>query len=144
MDAFFNHAYSGRRYRASVPDTLDLAERAALAINSLGGVIDPASHYQMYFLVRYAVKTPYMQHHSADTTCDPKLAESFAMMRLMCGSDQYAEIEAGQRAELISRIEDGLYWNRVDPACPWRNRGTGIVTFTPEPSPCEACWNTLG
>jgi len=121
MDEFFKQAYAGKRYQASIPDTLDLAERAALAINGLGGVIDPALHYQMYFLVRYAVRTPYMRHHSADTTCDPKLAESFAMMRLMCGSDQHAEIETGQRAELISRIEDGLYWNYVDPARPWRN-----------------------
>jgi hypothetical protein len=121
MDAFLENAYSGERYQAVVPDTLDLADRAALAINGLGGVIDPALHYQMYFLVRYASRTPYMQHHGADTTCDPKLAESFAMMRLMCGSSQYADVEAGQRAELVSRIEDGLYWNRVDPARPWRN-----------------------
>jgi len=121
MDAFSENAYVGERYQAVVPDTLDLADRAALAINGLGGVIDPALHYQMYFSVRYASRPPYMQHHGADTTCDPKLAESLAMMRLMSGSGQYTDVEAGQRAELISRIEDGLYWNRVDPARPWRN-----------------------
>ena len=31
--------YSGERYRRDVPDTLDLAERAAMAINGIGGSI---------------------------------------------------------------------------------------------------------
>jgi hypothetical protein len=120
MDGFESSAYAGERYQAVVPDTLELADRAALALNGLGGVIDPDLHYQMHFLVRYATRKPSMQHHGADTTCDPKLAESFTMMRLMCGSDQYLDLEAAQREELVSRIADGLYWNRVDPARPWR------------------------
>ncbi|MFH1709279.1 MAG: hypothetical protein ABIF71_15360 [Planctomycetota bacterium] len=32
---------SGTRYRARVPDTLDLADHARWAINGLGGNIDP-------------------------------------------------------------------------------------------------------
>lgn len=114
--------YSGKRYEAMVPDTLDLAERADLAINGIGGTIDPDLHYHMFFFVRYAHKTPYMAHHAADPTCDPKFAESFPMLRIMSGSNRYADIEAGQRAELISRIspEDGLYWNIIDPTRPWR------------------------
>ena len=113
-------AYAGERYQAVVPDTLDLAERAELAINAIGGTIDPAMHYQMFFRVMYACKPPYLQHHSADTTCDPKFAESFPMMRIICGSDRYLDMEAAQRKELLSRIQDGLYWNLVDPVCPWR------------------------
>ena len=31
----------GERYPATVPDTLDLAERAALAVNALTGAADP-------------------------------------------------------------------------------------------------------
>lgn len=111
--------YPGKFCEAIVPDTLDLAERAKLAINGLGGTID--SHYNMYFYVNYCSKKPYMSHHAADTTCDAKYMESFPMMRIMCGSDQYADIEAGQRADLVSRIQDGLYWNFVDPARPWRS-----------------------
>lgn len=115
-----NSVYAGKRYMAVVPDTLDLAERAELAINGIGGTIDPAMHYTQFFLVRYASKPPYMQHHGADTTCDPKYTESFPMMRLMCGSDRYLDIEAAQLAEMLSRIKDGLYWNLVDQARPWR------------------------
>jgi len=114
--------YSGQRYRATVPDTLDLADRAAVAINGLGGTIDSDLGYYMYFLVRYCSRPPYMSHlASADSTCDPKFAQSLPMMRLMCGSRQHVEVEAGHRAALLSRIEDGLYWDRYDPARPWRN-----------------------
>ena len=116
-----NIAYAGAEYDARVPDTLDLADRAEWAINGIGGSIDPELHHQMYFRVEYAHNPPVMTHHSADTTCDPKFGESFPMMRIMCGSDQYACVEAGLRAELLSRIEDGLYWNRFDPERPWYN-----------------------
>ncbi|GEM_PF-3856575 len=33
--------YTGNRYEAAVPDTLDLADRAALAIRGMGGTLDP-------------------------------------------------------------------------------------------------------
>jgi len=114
--------YSGERYRATVPDTLDLAERAAIAINGLGGTIDTNLGHHMFFTVMYCSKRPYMAHlASADSTCDPKFAQSLPMMRLMSGSRQHMEVEAGYRAALLSRIEDGLYWDRYDPARPWRN-----------------------
>jgi len=45
MDTFLENAYSGGHHQAVVPDTLDLADHAALAINGLGGVIDPALRY---------------------------------------------------------------------------------------------------
>ena len=79
--------YAGHRYEAMVPDTLDLAGRAELAINGIGGTIDTDLDYYMFFLVRYACKTPYMAHHAADSTCDTKYGESFPLMRLMCGTD---------------------------------------------------------
>ena len=112
--------YSGERYEATVPDTLDLAQRAELAINGIGGTIDPESHHEMFFKVQYACKTPYMEHHAADTTCDPKYSESFPLMRIMCGSEEYAGVEDAQMIEMLSRMDGGLYWNRVDPTRPWR------------------------
>jgi hypothetical protein len=101
--------YPGQRYKAVVPDTLDLAERATLAINGLGGTSDPAMEGLHYFNQFFACRPPYMTHHGADTTCTPKYMESFPMMRLMCGSDQYAELEVTQRQMPVSQIADGLY-----------------------------------
>ena len=41
------------------------------------------------------------------------------MMRLMCGSGLYAELEILQRKMLVSQIADGLYWNRFQTDRPW-------------------------
>lgn len=113
---------AGHSHPASVPDTLDLAERAALAINGLGGVIDTKLGHHMFFTVMYQDRQPYLAHlASADSTCDPKFAQSLPMLRLMSGSTQHTDVETGYRAALLSRIDDGMYWDRHDPARPWRN-----------------------
>ena len=43
----------GERYEATVPDTLDLAERAEIALNGLCRTVDPEDDYMMYFHVNY-------------------------------------------------------------------------------------------
>lgn len=112
---------AGARYAAIVPDTLDLAERARLALNGLGGNIDPEL-MTMYGLIRFCTSRPHFSHWaSAETLCDPKFAESFPLMRLMSGSNQYAELEERFRQSILSRVDEGLYWDRVDPRRPWRN-----------------------
>ncbi len=118
MSEIVERACEGERYEAEVPDTVDLAERAALAINGIGGTIDPELR-TMYFNVQYPYKPSYMTHHAADTTCDPKYAESLPMLRLMSGNRKYADLEAAFADELVSRMDSGLYWNRVDPRKPW-------------------------
>jgi len=111
--------YAGERYKAVVPDTLNLAARAALALNGLGGTSDPAMGGLHYFNQFFVCRPPYMNHHGADATCTPKYMESFPMMRLMCGSDEYGDLELVQRQMLVSQIADGLYWNRCRPDRPW-------------------------
>ena len=44
----------GIHYEAVVPDTLDIAERARLAIHGLTSPLDPADGYNLYWLVNYA------------------------------------------------------------------------------------------
>lgn len=112
--------YSGEHYEAVVPDTLDLAERARLAINGLGGIIDPDISHTMFFHIDYAKNTPAAVHTGADILCDPKISESLMLLRTMCGDSAYLEREKTQRKELISRVKDGLYWNYADEARPWR------------------------
>ena len=111
----------GTVYEATVPDTLDLANHARMAVNGLGGNIDPEL-MTMYGLIHFCVRRPYLSHWaSAETLCDPKFAESLPLMRLMSGSDQYADLERGFRESILSRVDDGLYWDRVNPRRPWRN-----------------------
>lgn len=112
---------NGEWYEAEIPDTLDLADRAALAINGMGGNIDP-DLMTMYGLIYFCHDRPFFSHWaSAETLCDPKFGESFPLMRIMSGSSQYADLEAKFREALVSRIDDGLYWDRYSPKRPWRN-----------------------
>ena len=79
-------ALSGKKHSATVPDTLDLSEHARLAINGLGGNIDPKL-MTMYGLIHFCTPRPHLSHWaSAETLCDPKFGESFPLMRLTsCG-----------------------------------------------------------
>jgi len=45
-------------YQATVPDTLDLAERAELALYGMGATLDPALDYLPYGSVTLASRTP--------------------------------------------------------------------------------------
>ena len=112
----------GRFYEATVPDTLELVDRAKIGLNGIGGTIDPDLHHELFFHVYYAWKKPFMRHYAMCGTDDAKSAESFPLMRVMCGSDRYADVEATQNATLISRIQDGLYWDLYDPQQPWQFR----------------------
>ena len=115
----------GERYEATVPDTLDLADRAALALNGLGGSLNPDVGYEQYFWVRYAANPAYMYHWAFDPTCDPKFAESFPLMRAACGSDLHEEAERGLMTTLLSRLsdEDGLYYASYSDKRPWHSLG---------------------
>src|SRR5262245_53596492 len=44
-------AYEGERYEAWVPATLDLAERARLALHALTSMTNPNIEYEQYFTV---------------------------------------------------------------------------------------------
>ncbi|RKZ71144.1 MAG: hypothetical protein DRQ57_19050, partial [Gammaproteobacteria bacterium] len=114
--------YSGESYEAEVPDTLDLADNAALAINGLGGTIDPDMEYLPFGMIHFKDKTPHMHHWgSADAGCVPKFAESFPMMRIMSGSKQYLEIESGVKKSLLARIDNDIFWHRFDSKYPWQS-----------------------
>ena len=50
--------YTGQRYAALVPDTLDLQERAMLAINVLTRATNPQADYEQYFGVNFRHNPP--------------------------------------------------------------------------------------
>ena len=114
-------AYQGERYQAEAPDTLDLADRAALALNGIGGTTDPDRDYQMYFEICCATDPPYMLHGGSDGSCTPKFAVSLPLMRVACGSDRYLDIEQGMFDTLVDWIseDDGLLYAVYSPKRPW-------------------------
>jgi hypothetical protein len=102
----------GETYHATVPDTLDLARRAELAINCLTGALDPDYGYELFFVAQFAANPPIMFHEASGLpTNNPKFAESLPMMRLMSGSTQNLDIEKGMMERILAMIHtDGLYY----------------------------------
>ena len=113
----------GERYEAVVPDTLDLAERAAMAISGIAGGIDQDLDHQMWFLINYACNPATMHHHAADATCDALLAPTLPLLRTMSGSTAHIATEVGLMEHLLrdTSPEDGLYYNVFRPDKPWHS-----------------------
>jgi hypothetical protein len=122
-------ALNGEHYEAEVPDTLDLSDRARLAINGLTRGLDAEHDYEHYFLTLYMKDPPEMWHTGSGdmSCCNPKWCESLPMMRVMSGSDFNVAIEQKMMDAMVGMIDsDGLY--SVPPtkdheAEPWRPAG---------------------
>ncbi|MBZ5565269.1 MAG: hypothetical protein LAP13_22970 [Acidobacteriia bacterium] len=106
-------------YKATVPDTLDLTERARLGLNGLTGTLDWGEIPEFYFRVTLA--PPQMGHDSlSHCACGPKYFEAFPMLRAMTGSDLNADVEARYNQYMLSSLgEDGLFYTRITAKRPW-------------------------
>ena len=110
--------YKEDRYEAVVPDTVDLAERAALAINGLTRIVDP-NCYETYQCANFNVKPAYMNHMYGGP-CLQKPVEALPMMRVMSGSGQNQDVDRKMLEAITREIEaDGLWWLRLE-GRPWR------------------------
>ncbi len=117
----------GKYYEATVPDTLDLAERARLGINFFDSVMSEEENYEMYWrgdFTQAGDPHSWPGHmyfcFSSLFACQPKAMETMAMERLMSGSQQGVEREAKMLEMLSSHIEeDGLFWTTRSPEKPW-------------------------
>lgn len=115
----------GITYEATVPDTLDLAERARVALRCLTGALDPVDRdgvqYEMYFHVFIAANPAWMRHEASGLpTNNPKFAESMPMMRVMSGSDHNLDIEYGMMKSMLRFIQPpGLYYAHHTKLRPW-------------------------
>ena len=109
-------AHKGRRYEAMVPDTLDIQERIALAVNGLTGPTDPEKDHLLYFRVNFRSNPPSMSHGPSDI-CQVKFMESLPLMRLASGSKLNSQVDRAWMATALRNIgPDGLmYW----PSLPW-------------------------
>ena len=102
------------RYKDTVPDTLDLAERAALAVNSLTGSLDPARGYEAAICASLHARPAHLSYRGG-YTCHPKVVQVLPEMRLMSGSTLRAEHDRHALDYALGQIEqDGIYWLQVD------------------------------
>ena len=127
----------GARYEATVPDTLDLAHRAELAINGITGVIEPKD-FEMYGWIFFQGKPAYMTRHmNSRSVLMSKCLEALPMLRIMSGSAQNLDLEAGSLKLILESIspDDGLFWSPATPEnYAWHTR-TLPPTINPKTKP---------
>lgn len=113
-------------YTAQVPDTLDLAERARLALHGIANTVDPQDEYNMWFEVFWCANPPYLLHSGCDVECAPKFVDALHQLRIASGSEDYRQVEDQALRYALSYLDpsDGLYYARHEPGKrPWKMGG---------------------
>src|SRR5579862_300125 len=85
---------AGKRYMATVPDTLDLAERAKLSVHGLTSFLNEHANYCPYGHTYFDANPPYMSDLAGGPPNWGKITESLLMARTMCGSTENLTFEA--------------------------------------------------
>jgi hypothetical protein len=136
---------TGERYEAMVPDTLDIQDRAALAVNGLTGPTDPEKDHLLYFTVDYSSNPPRMVHAKSDI-CQTKFEESLPLMRTISGSSLNDHIDPVWMAVALRQIgPDGLfYW----PYFPWAKyadwgKHQAQRAYMQDVPPLDADWSSV-
>ena len=121
--------FVGERYEAEIPDTLDLAERAELAINSITRMLDPDRDYQMYAEMRFTRRPPVIRITglSGSISCANKHLESLPLVRLMSGSTFNIEVDS-------KLMESMLHMTGKD-GCVYIPKCKAVNPFYPPPIP---------
>jgi len=92
-----------------VPDTLDLAERAKLAIHGLTSLAEPQKDYAIYWLVNFAADPPYMK---LDARLTVKFMEDLPLLRIMTGSDLNRQVDRAWMESILHMAgPDGLIYS---------------------------------
>ena len=134
--------YAGQRYQTMVPDTLDLAERARLAIHAMTENPNPQADYESYWAIKWT-PVPTMTSDFHSSTMTPKFQESVVLDRIMSGSEQNLHVDRRwMEITLHMQGPDGLIYTptggrpwafRLDPAhlagTPNAGAGQTVVPF---------------
>ena len=97
----------GEHNTTTVPDTLDLAERATLAVNALTN-FRPDEGYAITQTYRFSQQPPMI---GPPNWLTPKFLRTLPLVRLMCGSNQNLDAEnLAWRAFLNQIHSDGLLY----------------------------------
>lgn len=135
---------AGQFYEATIPDTLDLAERARFSINNLTHNVDPNDYYYNYQSIRFGAKDPGPVLASRSWNITPKNLRALPWLRTMCGSDEFLDTQAGMIGALFGHVRgDGLLYYPVDSNGPPKNTSypdvNGILALA-----CENQYNMDG
>jgi hypothetical protein len=105
----------GQFYQATVPDTLDLATRAALSVDVLTHNVDPQVGYYVWQSFEFEPNSagPNPRSHASNLTA--KNLRALPWLRTMCGSREFVEEESQTLGAMLANVrEDGLLYLPVD------------------------------
>ena len=112
----------GLRYRAMVPDTLDLAERAAHAVHTMTATTDHEANAEIYWRALLGAKPPIM-YHDVNDCCEFKWYAPSLLLRQVCGSEESLDVEWHRMANLLQmQGPDGLLYIPLI-GRPWQKSG---------------------
>jgi len=101
---------NGTRYQDTVPDTLDLAERAMLAVHGLTATTDPDNNAELYWMVIFSSQKPFM-YHDLNDWCEYKYYAPSVLLRQSSGSREGLDVEWHRMANLLQmQGTDGLFY----------------------------------
>ena len=119
IPAFEIPPYKGQRYEAMVPATLDLQERAALAIHSITSRSDPEADYEIYYVTVLGSNPPFIGHWHWDIWNQMLWHDQLPLMRIMSGSDLNTHVEEHWTKVLLHmQAPDGLLYEKIEER-PW-------------------------
>ena len=100
----------GARYFDTVPDTLDIAERAKLCINTMTSITDGNADQEVYWLATFYQNPPVMRHDFSDWVQSVEgMMEALPLVRVATGSTQNDHVDAAwMRVQLKTIGPDGL------------------------------------
>jgi len=112
IPAFEIPTTKGTRYMDTVPDTLDIAERANLCINTMTSIADGNADHEVYWLTTFYQNPPVMRHDFSDWVQSVEgMMEALPLVRVATGSTQNAEVDAAwMRVQLKTIGPDGLVY----------------------------------
>lgn len=100
--------------KIEVPDTLNLADRAEIALNAMMGVADEDKGFIPFFSGFFAADPAWMRHGNWDYgSSHGRLVDSMTLVRAMTGTEEGREIEDHYKENLLSFFkEDGLSYRK--------------------------------
>ena len=101
-----------------MPDTLDITERAKLAIHGLTSPLDPNDHYSLYWLVNFQ-NTPPIMRKEIYVNIGAKFRWALPFLRIITGSDLNNNVDQVWMDALLKDIgPDGLIYQRQGQQAP--------------------------
>lgn len=138
IPAFQTPVARGQRYTDTVPDTLDVAERAKLCINALTSITDKNADEEVYWLATFYQNPPVMVHNFNDWVQNVEgMMEALPLLRMATGSAQNDDTDpVWMRALLKSIGPDGLVYVPL--------RGRPWSTISVAAAYADPCWTPDG